>query len=576
MIESTSTTRGFTLWRAVVIGIVAVLAIAMGAVAAMFITSARSIGAGPAAAYVPAGAPMYFEWRVIPSAEQEAALRGLLAQFPIPDFDADRPITDQWTELLDRALADSDAPFSWSEDVASWFDGRIAFALTDASVLSATSPDMAMQGFVFLVGVTDPAAAEAFTNDMREQAGIAYDSVDHGGVTIWSSSDGFGQTWAFAVADDQIVVAASADEVADALDVANGGDSFAANQELGALGAGLPDDWLGFGLVDNEAILASAREDIELTVPEMAPLFDELMAMQSTRGMMAVVATESGISFEGTADAPTGAFAVANEARDLATQVPSDALFFADGGNIGPVLAELATTLKAAAAAEPTAEEGIGQVEAALGAELEEVVEWIDDGAIAIGYDGSEPYGGLILTASDPEAATQRIESLLSLARLSVMDPSLGISVTETTIADTEVTTIAWTNPDVGLGMVPVTGAVLQVAVDGDRVLIGIGEAFVPRVLELDPADSLASSERFSAAIDGLGGTTNGGTYWWDVRGTRGAVEGAIPDMLSLMGDYETMIKPWLTPFDYVAGVSVADGDRVLQHGLFAINGDGG
>src|ERR687892_44943 len=142
MIETTSTARGFSAWRAAVIGLVAVLAIAIGAVAATFLASARSIGAGPAAAYVPSGAPMYFEWRVIPSAEQETALRGLLAQFPIPDFDPDRPITEQWTELLDDALADSGQEFSWSEDVATWFDGRIAFALTDASLLSATSTDM--------------------------------------------------------------------------------------------------------------------------------------------------------------------------------------------------------------------------------------------------------------------------------------------------------------------------------------------------------------------------------------------------------------------------------------------------
>jgi hypothetical protein len=575
MIETTSTARGFSAWRAAVIGLVAVLAVAIGAVAANFLVSARSIGAGPAAAYVPADAPVYFEWRVIPSAEQDAALRALLARFPIPDFDPDQPLTDQWASLLDEALAGSNAEFSWSEDIATWFDGRVAVALTDASLVTATSMQTATPpGMLVLVGVTDVPAAETFVERMRGKSGQEFSSIEHEGTTIWSANDGFGGTWSYAIASDQLLFAPTADDIADALDRAGGGDSFAASQELGRLSAGLPADWLMFGLVNNEALIAGMRDDAMLTTPEMAPLFDAIQG-QSAQALVTVVVTAEGVVMDGAASPPTGVYAAANAERELAAQVPNDVLYFADGGNLGPILAEYAAALKTAAAEDPSVADGLDQAEAVLGAELEELVSWIGAGAIAIGYDGEEPYGGLVLDASDPDAAATRVEGLLSLARLSVMDPSIGITVTESTVGEVEVTTIHWEDPAAagGFSMLPVTGASLQVAVDGDRVLIGVGERFVTRVLELDAADSLAQSERFATAIGDLGGTNNAGSVWLDLRGAREAVEAAVPaEMLSGFVDYEAEIKPWLVPFDYVASVSRLDDERVLTRMLVAID----
>jgi hypothetical protein len=575
MIETSSTARGFSAWRAAVVGLVAVLAVAIGAVAANFLVSARSIGAGPAAAYVPADAPLYFEMRVIPSAEQDAALRGLLARFPIPDFDAGRPLTDQWATLLDEALAGSDVDFSWSEDVAPWFDGRVAVALTDASVMTATSMQTATPpGMLVGVGVTDAAAAGSFLERMRTASGQEFSSVEHDGTTIWSTTDGVGGTWSYAVASDQLLFAPTADDIADALDRAGGSDSFAANPELGRLSAGLPADWLMFGLVNNQALIEGIRDDAMLTTPEMAPLFDALQG-QSAQALVTVVVTPDGVAMDGAAAPPTGVYAVANADRGLAAQVPGDVLYFVEGGNLGPILAEYAAAFKTAAAADPSMADGLDQAEAVLGANLEELVSWIGDGAIAIGYDGEEPYGGIVLKASDPDAAATRVEGLLSLARLSVMDPSIGVTVTESTVGDVEVTTIHWEEPAAaeGFSMLPVSGVSLQVAVDGDRVLIGAGERFVTRVLELDAADSLAQSERFATAIGNLGGTNNVGSVWLDLRGAREAVEAAVPaEMLSGFADYEADVKPWLVPFDYVASVSRVDGDRVLTRMLVAVD----
>jgi hypothetical protein len=103
--------------------------------------------------------------------------------------------------------------------------------------------------------------------------------------------------------------------------------------------------------------------------------------------------------------------------------------------------------------------------------------------------------------------------------------------------------------------------------------VIGGGERFVTRVLELDPANSLAQNERYVAAIGDLGGTNNAGSLWLDLRGAREAVETAVPaDMLSGFVDYEAEIKPWLLPFDYVASVTRLDGERILTQMLVAID----
>jgi hypothetical protein len=104
--------------------------------------------------------------------------------------------------------------------------------------------------------------------------------------------------------------------------------------------------------------------------------------------------------------------------------------------------------------------------------------------------------------------------------------------------------------------------------VTDDRVYLGIGDGFVPRVLTLDGADSLASVERYTAAIDAMGGSSNAGVMWADLRGVREAIEVAIgPAMLG--ASYETDILPWLAPLDQLVSVSRIEGGVLV--GTFAL-----
>ena len=112
------------------------------------------------------------------------------------------------------------------------------------------------------------------------------------------------------------------------------------------------------------------------------------------------------------------------------------------------------------------------------------------------------------------------------------------------------------------------TGVSVQFAVSAERAFIGIGERFVGRVIELDPADSLASVARFSDAVVELGGTSNTGVAWLDVTGVREALEAAMGPMIGMMdpdGAYEAEIKPWLVPLDRFVSVTRLEDDLLVQ-----------
>lgn len=564
----------------IVIGATVVLATGIGLVAAAFMLGTRSAGLGPAAAYVPADAAFYVEWRAIPSEAQDAALREVLARFPIPGFDADRPLVEQVTELIDDELAKEGVDASWSEDVAPWFDGRVAVAITEYGAL-ATPPDPMAEptelppGLLLVVGVRDAEAARAAIDRLIEASGgSAPTSTEHAGVTIWTLAGDETSGW-YAITSDALIVGGSLEDVAAAIDRhADPSGGLASNEEIARLSAAVPQDWLVLVVANGEAMLAQAGAELEAQAPEMAALFG-LLEGQALTSVTAISASPAGLLVDAASTAPSGDFALENSERGLADQVPADALFFADGGNVGPPLARVVAALRDALADVPEVSEGIDQTEAAVGAGLDELVAWIDDAAIVGGWDGEQPYGGLILIPSDANEAERRIDSLLAVARLATLDPTSGIAISDETMSGADVTTIRFEVPEMGLNAgLTTTGLALQVAVSDTRVVIGLGDRFVRTVLELDPSESLGAQERYSATIEELGGTANVATAWVDLAGIREAVEGAITDAGLLEGagfDYEADVQPWLMPLDRAVSVSRLDGDLLIQHAVLVV-----
>lgn len=576
MSVSVRAAAGLSAWRITVIGLVAALSAGIGLAAGTFLLQDRSGGFSSAAAYVPADAPFYVEIRLEPSPDQDAALRELLGRFPpIEGLDLDRPLYDQLGELMDEQLAaEADVALSWDEDVASWFDGRLALGVTELPLDAMAGPidpmaEPPIQGMIMVLGARDADAARAAIDRIVAEAPGAgeLEESEHRGVTIrFAAADDV----AFAVTDDAVLLAPTADDIREALDTAaEGGGRLADSDGFGPMVAELPADWLAFVAFDMTEPMAASFAQAAEAAPEAAAAMESLLAQLPMRGAMAITASGDRIAFEGVSEPPSGPFALENADRGLAAEVPGDALYFADGGNIGAALAAFVEAVKSAAAEDPIAADEIATAESALGAELEELVAWIDDGALVAGWDGSEPYAGLVLVPNDVDAAERRIGQLVTFAGLAGMDPASGVSVEEAEVAGTTVTTIRWEDPNAMPmeGMPLPTGIAVQVAVTDDRAVIGLGERFVARVLELDGGDSLGSEPRYAEAVAELGPTSNAGVAWLDVRGLIAAVETAAGPMLEMFGMYETDIRPWLAPLDRLVSVSVVEGELLLQQG---------
>jgi len=573
---------GISAWRIAVIGLVAVLAVGIGIAAGGFLLTPQNVAVGGGAAYVPADAPIYFEVRLEPSAAQDAALRDLLARFPpIEGVDLERPLYAQMTERLDELLVGEGLDVSWARDVAPWFDGRLAVAVTDLPPgLMDVPPDpMAappVPPFVMLLGVSDAAAAEDAIARLLAVAGDdapTFVESQHLGFTIRASDQPDGG--AYALTDDQLVVGSDADGVRAALDThAAGTGTLAEMAEITRLTDALPDDWLAFMSYDMTELMAQSLAGAgEQQAPEMVAAFESLMEHQPLRGAMAISAAGDRLSLDSASGPPTGPFALVNADRGLADEVPGDTLYYSEGGNLGAALAAVIEPLKSAVATAPGGTEELETVEAALGAELEELVSWIGDGAVAVGFDGLVPYGGLVLVPIDMDAAQRRLAQLGSFASLGALDPQSGITVDEEDVAGVTVTTIRWDAP---LEMMLPTsgGVVVEYAVTGDRALIGIGDAFVRRVLELDASDSLASQPRYSGAVADLGGAENAAVTWLDLAGTRDAMETAFGPLIG-SGDpddvYGTEVRPWLLPLDRLVSVSRIEGDVLQQRAALMV-----
>jgi hypothetical protein len=571
-------------WRIAVIGAVGALAIGMGVTLGSFLLAGRTGALGLAAGYVPASAPFYVEVRLDPGTAQDAALRELLGHFPaIEGLDLARPLYDQLGERIDEAAASAGADATWAGDVAPWFDGHVAMAVTDLSGLAQATgevpapspgdlPVPSVPPTVVLLGVTDRAAAEAALD--RVLSSETFTSTDHAGVTIHAASDGTGPG-AYAVTADQLIIATDTDAVAAALDAhAAGGDTLRGSADRRGLTESLPSDWLAFVSFDFTQVMADALAMAEAQDPTTAETLRALIEDQPLRGVMAVSAAGDRIVIDGASDAPSGAFAVANADRGLADEVPADAIYFSEGGNIGTALSALIGAIKQAAVQTPDGEDQVRTAEAALGADLEELVSWVGDGAMAIGFDGTEPYGGLVLVPTDMDAAGRRLDQLATFAGLGSLDPSSGVTVSHEDVDGVTLTTIRWEDPNAGSDMLPAPGAIsLEYALTEDRVLIGVGETFVRRALALDASDSLASVDRYAAAVDEMGGSTNVGVTWLDLAGLRSALEpllGATDPQMAAM--YETTILPWLEPLDAVVSVSRLDGEIVVQRAALLVD----
>jgi Protein of unknown function (DUF3352) len=583
-VTATQTTATSPAWRIAVIGVVAALAVGIGVVIGSVMLQSRTAAIGSGASYVPASAPLYFEVRLEPSEAQDAALREFLGHFPeIEGVDLTQPLYGQLTEKLDKALAGEGTALSWSADVEPWFDGHVGFAMLDfpaSAMAPMADPEMGeVPSMVALLGVSDRAAAETSIDRIiaESEFPVTLGQQEHAGVTIHVDEDSGS---AYALTDDQLLIAPAADDIVAALDAhASSSTTLTEVGSIGELTDALPEEWLAFGFYDFTDVIAGALKG-EAAASPGAEAMRDLLANQPIRGAIALTVAGDRVSVPVVSDPPAGPFAVANAERGLADEVPGDALYYAEAGNVGASLGGIIGPLKETLAATPGGFEQLDMAEAALGGDIEELVDWIGDTATVAGYDGEQLWGGAIIVPTSMEDARRTMDQLATFAGLATLDPSIGITVESRDVDGVEITSLRWSDPsrpteppppDMPIPAGP-EELVVEWAVTDDRVLLGVGDRFVERTLSQDPASSLAEEPRYADAIAELGGSSNAGVTWIDLRGIQEAAVLAVGTdgafgLDAMWGD----VLPWIEPLDRIVAVSRVEGELLTSESVLLV-----
>ena len=545
---------------------VVVLAVAIGLVAGMTLTNRTGAGSG-AASYVPADAAAYYELRLDLPGDQRAALRSFLSHFPL--LEVDKYLTDQIDRQLDQLSSAAPSGYRYSTDVKPWFDGRLAFALVRYPTL-VPNATTAVPDVLALVGVKDATAAGTLSDRVRAdltKAGATITSTSHSGVTIWSAKPASGSTqttpgmpqqFAWAITADQLIGATTADLVGDALDSHSGAAPSLASRDEFSAGVGrLPTDRVFTLSIDLKTVLTQLQKDVASAQPSAAAILPQIAAQAPTFEILGGRFENDRFVMDSTATLPQAA--PANTDRGLAAMVPGDAIYFSDAGDVGAKLASYVTYLKSAMAASgASASPGLDQIESALGGDFGSFVSWMGDTAVVAGDTDSTPWVGLISKPTDAQAARNKLLQLQTLLQLASRSGGPRVEVSTADHAGTQITTLKF---DDASGSTPAWASSVQYAVTDQRVVIGSGTSFVGRVLDTQSSGSLAANARFSAALDSVGGTPNTGDVWLDLTALRTALEPLVPADSKTV--YETSIKPWVAPFDYVVAAGKGDGQRL-------------
>ena len=257
----------------------------------------------------------------------------------------------------------------------------------------------------------------------------------------------------------------------------------------------LPSDWLAFATCDLTDVVAQALAAAAVEDAAATDAMRGLLESQPLRGALAVSAAGDRIALDTASDPPTG-YPTANADRGLSDEVPGDALYYSESGNVGAALGWLIGSVKEAALASGEGAEMIGMAEAALGGDLEEVVAWIGDAAMVAGVTDASPYAGVVINPNDMDAAERRHRPADDVRHaLGARIQRSGSPWRPSRSGASRSRGSAGRHP---IGMealgADAEAVVVDVAVTDDRVLIGVGDAFVRTALGLDEGSSLAAS----------------------------------------------------------------------------------
>jgi hypothetical protein len=532
------------------VALLVVALVAVTAAAGFFLLSGRA-AASPMLAYAPSGSVMYAEIRGDLPGDQRQQLGAFLSAFP--GFADQSTLDDKLTETLDRLVrAATDGKHSYATEIKPWWGGAIAIDMPELPD-SASERD-AFRGAAYLT-VTDGAKAQAWLHDQLD--GATTSSETYGEVQLTVIAAGEKKIKAAYGVDGSMLLVGDVDSVKASLDARrhqSGRSSLADDANVRQALAALPADNLVFGFVDNARMLAWSRTMSQRAGAAAMPDLSACTAFGATSwAAFTLRADGKTLRMDSIQPASKERPKVTTASSRVASRLPASTIVQADVHDLGAVLLGTLDACRTVPEIAKTLTE-IDKTVGAIGG-WNGLLGWIGDTDIIIIRDGTTVGGGVVGIAADKAGAARTVTQLRNLL---VLSGSTQITIRDEDYGGTTITTISPSDAKL-LG----ASVSVALAIRDDLVVIGIGADFVKHVLDVKAGASLADQDRYRQAI-GRVDSANEQQFYVDVNAVRSAIESVAVPQGAEPKDYKTEYKPYVEPFDLIAG-STATKDGMVR-----------
>ena len=540
------------LWRWSVALLATVLMVVVGSGLVAFAQSGAGASRGPV--FLPADTSVYVEGRLDLPGGQADAMAEFMSAFP--GFADPGSFQMIFGEALDGLMSEATyGEYSYTEDLMPLMTGEVGVGLMDlgeAAMMESEPPVLAG------VPVSDPAAASDFLSGLAQsETGAELVEESYGSTSIFSDAEN-----AIAVSGDWVLMAPTVDLVKTGIDVLEGeAPSLADDADFSKAWARVPAAHVVAAYMDFASLAPLMDMASQAAAGETGMTIDlEGLGEQLPTDMVAYLIAEADrMTLEAfiTPSEQTPGMAVGES--DLATLFPADTQLYVETRELGATLEGALGGLLATMDEQTAAD--MAPLEDMFGVPLPELLDFVSDAGVGASLTSDGLGLGIAAEVTDEELADDRVERILSIVRL--LGAGLGgedvpeITVDETVIGDTDVTTITLPIEEVTGGELPITVPdTLSVAISDGTLLIGLGD-FVENALTQDEADSLAANPAY---VDALGeDTSNSGLVYANV----GSFLGMIDPLLAMMAPEWQDIAPFATALDRFIAVGTVDEDVI-------------
>ena len=538
---------------------IAIVAVVLGASAAVAALITNGASQSTVLGYVPPGSIAYGEVRLDLPGDQRQAVGAFLSKFP--GFHDQAALDTKLDEILDQFIkkATNDKQ-TYTADIKPWFGGEIALTvgpLPPASSMTDPATVTSSLRALALLSVTDPAAADGWIDKTIAASGIKTTTETYNGVSLTVVDAGTGPKIAYAVIGDKVAAFGDLASVKAAVDT-GGKSGFASEPGPKAALASSGGDHVGFVYLALEPLLDWSTE---LNKAAASPSGATGVALDDSiktaaagvdRGLAELRGRRDGHRIDDT----QGADADRSRPRTAPRRWSSTS-------RRRPSPPRSATTSARPSIRPSRSMRHSRHTRTCSTRSTRRSVSSAAAKARSAGSatrpSSSTTRAGRWRVASSSTRRTARRPRRLSAALQALVGlggASQGITIHDESYNGTTITIVDLGDASklsgaAGTSMaLPLPAGHIEIAyaVTDDVVAIGTGPAFVKHVLDTTEATSLASDPQYKRLADRVGPGT--ASAFVDIAAVRGLAEKAMAGGGLSGSKYETDVKPFLIPFD--------------------------